>query len=366
MPLQEPRSGTIEGLQILRAVAALMVVFHHARHSIPGGDRWPAVGEAGVDVFFVISGFVMAHTTRHLRVGPVPAQRLAVARDFIAKRLLRVVPLYWLVLLWTNRRDLAAGRFGIDLLKDFAFVPHPNAVYPDRLWPTMIQGWTLNYEMFFYALFAGALLFGRRRLIAVGAVLAGFAALGAMTAAVGVDASSEDWRGVALRFYTDDILLEFGFGVMLQQLVARGALPALPASPGLAVMVAGFALLALGHGHAPRSLFQGVPAVLIVWGSFGAFAGARLPTWERLGAASYAIYLIHWASFGAVKPVSNLLGAAGATPAGSALLLVLLMLSAVVAGWGLHRFVERPFLHWAQQRLPNAAPKPVAMPGGPA
>ncbi len=63
------RPGTIEGLQILRAVAALMVVVYHARYAIPGGDAWPGFGEAGVDVFFVISGFVMAHTTRHLPAG---------------------------------------------------------------------------------------------------------------------------------------------------------------------------------------------------------------------------------------------------------------------------------------------------------
>ena len=361
MSIPAPRSGTIEGIQILRAVAALMVVFHHARHSIPGAEGWPAVGEAGVDIFFVISGFVMAHTTRRLASGSGIAERFEAARDFAFKRCVRVVPLYWLVLLWTSRRELAKGTAGADLAKDFLFFPHPNAAYPGRLWPTVVQGWTLNYEMFFYALFAAALLVGSRRLWVVCGLLAGLVAAGGVAAWFGLPhAGAGDWRSAALGFYTDDILLEFGFGVLLQRVVSGGLWSPLPPTRSAVLLVVGFALLLLGHGsHLPRSLCQGLPALLIVWAGIGAFRGARLPTWEQLGAASYAIYLLHWASFGAVKPVANWLGAAGTSPPGQALLLGSLFAVAIVSGLALHHLVERPFLRWAQDRLPTGSAHPA-------
>ena len=57
----------IDGIQYLRAVAALMVVAHHARHYSPQGDQWSTFGSRGVDIFFVIRGFVMAHSTQGYR-----------------------------------------------------------------------------------------------------------------------------------------------------------------------------------------------------------------------------------------------------------------------------------------------------------
>ena len=160
-------AGNIEGIQILRAVAALMVVLHHARLSVPGSDAWPSFGAAGVDIFFVISGFVMAYTTSIVSSRPVAEVAstglLAKAGKFLRKRVVRVVPLYWLALLWTSRRDLMHAHIGTDLVKDFLFLPHPNNVFHSWLAPTLQQGWTLNYEAFFYILFAVAILFGAAR-----------------------------------------------------------------------------------------------------------------------------------------------------------------------------------------------------------
>src|SRR6516162_6435510 len=95
----------IDGIQYLRAVAALMVVAHHARHYFPQGDQWSTFGSRGVDIFFVISGFVMAHSTQGYRAD---ANRRFQSERFLAKRFIRVVPLYWLALLWTSKRHLVA------------------------------------------------------------------------------------------------------------------------------------------------------------------------------------------------------------------------------------------------------------------
>ena len=117
-----------------------MVVVHHATHSVPGA-HWMPFGGAGVDIFFVISGYVMAHTTQNLPSGQDSASR------FIRKRIARIVPLYWLAILWVTRRTPP----DLNLLRDFFFIPHYNAQYPTLINPILVQGWTLNYEMLFYA-----------------------------------------------------------------------------------------------------------------------------------------------------------------------------------------------------------------------
>ena len=344
-------AGAIEGIQILRGVAALMVVMHHARHSVPGSEGWPSFGDTGVDIFFVISGFVMAYTTRSLSMASTAGERLDASGEFLRKRLARVVPLYWLVLLWTARRDLAQGRFSIDLIKDFAFLPHPNATYPDMLWPTVVQGWTLNYEMFFYGLFAVSLLFGGLRTRMLLGALLGLVVFGYCLALARWPSDSAGWLGIARRFYTDNIVLEFGYGVLLQRFVAGRPAPAWPRAVFVLVALGGFLLLALGHDSWPRGVMQGLPALLIVWASLHACTGWHLPVLVRLGDASYAIYLFHWASFGAIKPLAAWLGPSGGQPLQVALMMALHFLVAVLSGLAIHRWIEMPMLGWTQARL---------------
>jgi exopolysaccharide production protein ExoZ len=365
-PAEPAGVGTIEGIQWLRAVAALMVVMFHARLSVKGSEGWPAFGAAGVDIFFIISGFVMAHTMRHLAPSSSLPQRLTEAGDFVRKRLARVVPLYWVALMWTARRDIAQGTVNLDLLKDIAFVPHPNTSYPDQLWPMMIQGWTLNYEMFFYALFALSMLFGRPRTIVLLAGLGLLVALGPFLLAATSSADPSTWVSAASRFYTDNILLEFGLGVLLQQAVQRWHQPRWQRVVYIAWALLGFVLLALGHDRAPRALTQGLPAMLIVWASLAACRGLRSRVLELLADASYAIYLFHWASFGAVKPIAAWLTRIDAYSAGpQALQVTVLMLLhltvAIVSGVLVHLWIERPLVRVAQQALgARQATRPAA------
>lgn len=347
-------AGTIEGIQWLRAIAALMVVTYHARYSVPGSDAWPSFGAAGVDIFFVISGFVMAYTTRRVDDAAPLQRRLGVIGDFLRKRIVRVVPLYWVALLWTVRRELLQGQAGVDMFKDALFFPHLNSTYPDMLWPAIIQGWTLNDEMFFYALFALSLLCGRLRTpVLIGGLLA-LVATGVFGPASAAPPAAGDWAGAAARFYTDNILLEFGFGVLLQKLVGHRRMPTWPRAVYVMLATAGFVLIAWGHGHGPRGLTEGLPALLIVWASLLACRGLRSAVLEKLADASYAIYLFHWASFGAVKPMSAWLGSTGvfsASPAALqvAVLMLLHVAVAIVSGLLVHRWIERPLVRVFQQ-----------------
>jgi peptidoglycan/LPS O-acetylase OafA/YrhL len=71
-------------------------------------------------------------------------------------------------------------------------------------------------------------------------------------------------------------------------------------------MVFGFMTMFACFSYQPRSIAQGLPAVLIVWASIGACSGwLKFRPIALLGAASYAIYLFHWASFGAAKPIAD-------------------------------------------------------------
>ena len=84
-----PRGKQVLSIQYFRAAAALMVVAHHGHQKLPWLiERYPyKLGEAGVDIFFVISGFVMVYITNNSRVG---------CFDFLRDRVTRIVPLYWL------------------------------------------------------------------------------------------------------------------------------------------------------------------------------------------------------------------------------------------------------------------------------
>lgn len=130
----------LAGIQALRFGAALMVV---GAHLIPGFEN---IGRHGVDVFFVISGFIMVYTSEAL-FGQVGAPR-----RFLLNRLTRIVPLYWLMTLLTaSIQHPTAAHTAMSLL----FVP------VDGL-PVLSVGWSLNIEMFFYLAFSMALLVARR------------------------------------------------------------------------------------------------------------------------------------------------------------------------------------------------------------
>ncbi|MDB5937705.1 MAG: acyltransferase, partial [Polaromonas sp.] len=151
------------GVQILRFVAAMLVVVMHITEAISvritgaGPDHYWSAGAIGVDIFFVISGFVMAMSTARLPAGN--QTNWQAAWIFMKRRLLRIAPLYWFYTLLKAALVLIlpslALRSSIDmqhLLASMLFIP---ALSPWGLvQPTLPVGWTLNFEMLFYVVFA--------------------------------------------------------------------------------------------------------------------------------------------------------------------------------------------------------------------
>lgn len=251
-------------------------------------------GFMGVDLFFVISGFIMAWAcvlSGRPQDGPI---------SFSIKRLFRIVPSYWIatvVVLYV----LGQGTIHDDLRTSLLFMPLDLTPAPFYGYAVHGVGWTLNYEMLFYALFAAALVFGRFALICV--VLAICALVFGVPLWFGSSISFDAHRGLDLaapyyRMATNPILLEFilGIGAAAAYKALRDRLNTLSVVSILAVGVAlmTWRMAAYGGGHSPVSL--GLPAAILVLGcalaeTAGIFKIPRRFVW--LGEMSFAVYLVH-------------------------------------------------------------------------
>jgi exopolysaccharide production protein ExoZ len=320
---------TVCSIQCLRAVAALAVVMVHAVDGAAAnsGNRhfgeFATIGSAGVDVFFIISGFIMYVTA---------CSRSTTPGQFLVERFSRIVPLYWVA----TFLFMAVAMIGKAPLPDMRYLLASLALVPASPQPYLAVGWTLIYEMFFYVSLAVALIWRPRHLWIVTVVLLALVLAGAI--------SRPDW--VVAKMYTGPLLLEFLAGIWLGVAWSRGAWMISPVvGAGLLVvatagLVGGYAS-GLDSGTYSRVLARGVPALLIVVGmlSFETLPGVRNRTGLLLGAASYAIYLSHftvtvfvrWAFSKAhvIEPWT---------------ILIVSLAAAIPAGIAFHLKVERPLV----------------------
>lgn len=337
---------TLVWVQVLRGLAALAVATEHALNDAANLEarlgrvfRAPELfpWNAGVDVFFVISGLIMVHASRALFAAPGGPS------EFLRRRIARVVPLYWIATTLYLLVALAAPRLVnrdyLDpgfVLASYLFLP---VARPDGLvQPLYALGWTLNYEMAFYALFAAALVLPlRRAAILLLVLLAGLVLAGRALAPL----------PQPLAFWTDPIVLEFAAGVGLgvlraEGLRAPGTVRLLLAAAGLGGLV--WAGLDPGTALAwPRALAYGAPAALLVAAAALGPDETRPPgvlvrAGLALGDASYALYLVH--PF-AIRAARELFGWTGAA-AGPAAFVLFALLATVGAALLTFRFVERP------------------------
>lgn len=322
-----PPRGEVVSIQVLRGLAAFGVLIFHAAERAGGSF---GVGAAGVDVFFVISGFIMWVVT---------ANRPTTPGRFLLRRLWRVAPLYWLItLLMAGAAVAIPGSFPqlqptwARLGQSLAFWPHRDGL--GLIAPILVPGWTLNYEMFFYLVFAGGLLApARLRIWVVSAALAALVAVG-----VGLDRSD-----AVMATYTDPLLLEFVGGLWLGRAWMAGRVPGRAISASL--LIGGVLALTAGAlsgvDVAPgRIVIWGLPALAIVTGAVGLEqAGHRLdwPPLRRLGDASYSLYLVHGL---AISVVVRVLSAAGLSS--SPLILAGGLAGGLAAGFVVYRLIERP------------------------
>ena len=340
--------STIHGLQALRFFAAAIVVITHVLnrevnlyHPYPL-PRAPWM-ESGVDIFFVISGFIMVYI---IKPTTTPGA-------FWLQRFTRIAPFYWVATLIAFAGGLVApdyffGRQGwLYALQSLLFMPlGENA----GAHPLVSPGWTLIYEFAFYTLLALCRLVTRPPLVLAFGLIALNLVLGSTLARF------VPWLG----YYADDLLmLEFLFGMVVAFLVRR--LP-LPAWTGLPLALLGMVLIYLlwdRPGALPRGLQAGLPSLLVVFGVL-----VSEPVWQRhawmqevarLGDASYSVYIVHFFFVTAIatvfqqnQAIHDLFGPYGYT-----------LVSVVIGiGSGLvaHVLIEKPLLALVRSWLPARRP----------
>jgi peptidoglycan/LPS O-acetylase OafA/YrhL len=221
-------------------------------------------GASGVDLFFVISGFVMVLT---VRTNPRSIG------EFVAGRLFRIVPIYWLltllmVALWSVAPGIFRGA-GLQVPHVFASLFFVSTGLLEKT-PVVYVGWTLEFEMLFYAIFAVTLPLATRR---GGWVLPAVILI-----------------SLALMGVTSAIVVEFALGMACAEAYLRGWMR-VAAWPCLVVgVLALLCVLPLGEVE-NRLVWWGLPALLIVFGAVSVrqYSGVFL---RVLGDASYSIYLI--------------------------------------------------------------------------
>lgn len=305
---QQERRGQkhapLSSIQALRAFAALYVFTFHSQ--VRFVTPWPGLNEqitrltllgwVGVDLFFVISGFIIAWACVLSRPRP------ETIKEFAIKRFFRVVPLYWFA---TVLAGLLLQKFFMrtdwtTFIKSLAFYPNMTEVAPWLGYPPIYPGWTLNYEFFFYLLFAVCLLAGRWALVlAPTALLA--CVIGPQWYAGGAinlipdQAPVHEFGYAALA--TNPILLEFGMGCVLAALfhMLQGRVPKTIAAAAFGISLAWYAYCIFAVPlvrHGPISI--GLPSAALILGLLLAEdAGlVKPPKWAvELGTISYSIYL---------------------------------------------------------------------------
>ena len=311
---------SIENIQALRAFAAINVALFHiigtaasysqSSNYLSALEGW---GANGVDIFFVISGFIMLHTQMERRRSVI---------DFLKLRLIRIMPIYWLLTAFVIMLYLLLPNLFRELvltptwsLSSLFFI---SQLVTDKS-PVIAVGWTLEFEMLFYVIFGFALLINswKRFIICVGLTLFTTAFL-----------------------FNQFFLLEFLFG-----LIAAYTFRQKPFSPRTGIQVFFFGIFLLSLSLIPairslgldRSIISGFPSLLIVLGAACSFQIKR-SLWSYLGSASYSIYLIHALVISAFYKFSSKI----LSEFNGDLLAIMCLICCLTLGSLLYSFIEKP------------------------
>lgn len=350
-----PAAARLYSLQALRGLAVLMVVIYHAAeiwHDITGQDRIMGVWDHGwvaVDMFFVISGFVLVWVGAQKPHGVRPAVRFAI------DRMTRIYPLWWIfcglmgVYFFVTYGQPAspvqfdAGGAWMSLLKSLA-------LWPQSGLPVLAVGWTLIFEFGFYMLFSALILVPARFrpwiLLVWGVVLV-------FNWVTGTDSPAlpGSWSATLLH----PLCLDFLIGALIAYILRRMDLPLSVCILATLAGLLGFAAtmmwsdpFGLDAVLRERVLTAGIPSGLLVLGLVGWERQGGIkwpPLFVRLGDASYSLYLAHMFVLLALKRVVvSTMG--GLPPSLGSLLLFIVIGTGVsaVASIFIYRGLERPLL----------------------
>lgn len=306
-------------IQVLRFVAAVMVVYIHAADtamqvngsfgSIP--PTLANIGHSGVDIFFVISGIIIA------KIAPGRT-----ATEFIWSRIRRIVPIYFLFSVSALAFTVKTGFGWRAVLATFFFWPATDQITV----PALAVGWTLCFEMLFYA--ASALVLVHRNWA---------------IAVIGVYGMALLLRSIGpiFQFLGNPLILEFLMGVAISYVPGwRSGIWGIPI--GIMSLVAA-ALIGFvpndetfGTIGLQRILVFGVPSAMIVYGVLQ--MQMQQSVWTYLGGASYSLYLSH------IFPLTLLLVLLRHWPIRCDFIILIGILTSVLFAWRVHERFEKPMM----------------------
>ena len=283
---QQMNQLMLNSIQILRALAAWLVVFHHymqIAHNFELTDSLSVTlfkyGAIGVDLFFIISGFVIYLSASGKTQTP---------KKFAMHRIARIAPAYWLFTLITAAILIYAPGIipltlyqPLFLIKSLLFIPAQNPA-GIGLFPIITVGWTLNYEMAFYAIFFFSLYAPAK--LRIPAIVIGVLLLRQAVPELGGDFS----------FFTNNIIFEFLFGIFIAYAYQKGLIKKIPTA--IAVLMTAVAIWKIAwYGPVNHDPFRsGLPCAAIVMAAVSQERYfSRIGFLGKLGDWSYSTYLCH-------------------------------------------------------------------------
>jgi len=344
------RTRNYESIQYLRGISAVMVIFYHAaiQSTALSGLYAPAFGKFGVDIFFVISGFVMWTGVSGRATSPIV---------FLKKRFCRIVPLYWsFTLIAAGVALLKPGLlrstiFNLPhLVASLAFIPWINpaassAKLVEKLTPVVTPGWTLNFEMLFYAMFASILILPR---------YLAFPVLALEMASLHYVASTIGDQSPIAQFYAQGVMFEFLFGVAVA-IVNAHYRPSMRFAAATSALLA-FAVLLWADLVQPvesRWFWLGIPATILVATMVGLENAGWMPRMKwlsQIGAGTYSIYLSHVFVIAATRTAIQMSGAAGSLMQ-PLVFVPFAIVASVGIGMAVHYLIEKPLTAWWTRAL---------------
>ncbi|MBM9485588.1 acyltransferase [Pseudomonas sp. ICBG1301] len=333
----------LNSIQTLRALAAWLVVLHHymqIAHNFKLTDTVSIAlfkyGAIGVDLFFVISGFVIYLSASGKNQTPMV---------FALHRIVRIAPAYWLFTLITAALLIFAPGIvpltlydPIFLIKSLFFIPaqNPSGI---GLFPIITVGWTLNYEMAFYAIFFFTLFAPAK--FRIPAIVLGVFLLGKAIPELGGD----------FVFFTNKIVYEFLFGIFIAYAYQKGIIQKIPTT--LAALMTAIALWKItDYGPVNHDPFRsGLPcAVILIAAVSQERHFSRIGFLRQLGDWSYSTYLCH------VLVMCLLIQVQLAFNLSDWMTFALIVLGIGAVSYASFTFIERPLSRLTKQKMKGALP----------
>ena len=340
----------LESIQSLRGIAVLLVVLYHiSEYELKLGyghlvtSNFYRTGAAGVDMFFILSGFVMYYITY------VKKNKTKVP-SFLINRALRIYPLYWIysfiiLIILLKSPELFTRPSGIEqvsYIKSFLLIPDNGA-------PILGQGWTLIFEMYFYLVF-GVMLFFKSIRLRNWALLLWFLCLiiinYVLDATVLFSLSNQSLQNIIAIVFSS-LSIEFILGCGLAWLYLNKEL-----KYAKIAIVAGIVIfLLIGYNTenqhlGERVISYGIPSFLLVYGLVGMYSeresGLIMSYLAKIGDASYSIYLSHVLVLSGVVYIAKKINT---TSSSVFIILVVMLLLTLIVGFLSYHILEKKIIY---------------------